>query len=714
MKTTKYFFFTFLFILSLTARAQRREACKDSLIRQIPQTTGKEKVDLFIKIARSYWYVDFDSCYVYAQKALKTAQTLNDQHLIAIAFKETGNSYYFRNNFVKALDAYKEAIKHFKKVDDFTGIVHVRINIGLVYEELSIFKKALQYYIKASELAKEHNLVRELYGITNNMGNLYYRMGNYKQALESYTVAYQKAKEENNLKHLSNATNNLGSVHLELGNYTKAEKFLKESLDIAKKSYNLSGIVSATNNLGKLYFTQHKYAIALQYYRKSLLQATKSDLTKDMANTLRNIGGIYLTTQQYDSALYYFSKTQSLVDSNDFVDISIPLTLDFSELYEKSGDFGKAIYFYKSYMQQKDSLLKENNAQELSELQTIYETEEKDFRNRILRQENEVIRLELKNQGYVILLGIALLIILIFVVLLLFMKYRVVEKKKLELIEKNRKITEQNIVMNKALAKISESELKYKTLVNNLNAGICLIQNAEIIFSNEILSHILVKENRNLTGNYLEDYIVNEDINLLEKTMKEVAHSKTTKIISLHTMIDPSKEISARFSFLEYLGSPAQLGIFEECTEYPVKREKKTKTLKTKTTTSSTNPSRLKVLIVDDDELNLMYLLKILQKENCQVLPINNGREAIDRYFAYHPDLVLIDIQMPDMDGFQLARRLRKLEKDKGTEPAVIVAVTAYISENEGKEYKRSGINALLAKPFQSKDIRNIISKYFK
>ncbi len=712
MKIIKNLFFSFLLLATLTARAQQPKTCRDSLIAQIPRATEIEKFHLYIDIARGFWYVDFDSTYFYAQKALDIAKKLKKESFIARAYKETGNVYYFKSNYVKALDNYKEAIRHFKEAHDFTGIVHSEINIGLVYEELGLFNKAIQYYIKASELAKEHNLIRELYGITNNMGNIYYRMENYKQALESYTEAYEKAIEEQNQKHISNATNNLGSVNIELGNYPEAEKFLKESLHTAKKSYNISGIVSATNNLGKLYFIQHQYNTALQYYRQSLRHAIQSELAKDAANTLRNIGGIYLTMQQYDSAYHYFHRTEEIADSNGYIEISIPLKLDFADLFEKTGDLQQAITAYKSYMSQKDSISKKNNEQELSELQTIYETEEKDFRNKILKQENDVIRLELKNQRYIIFLGIAVLIILIAITLLLFMRYRVVERQKSELIDKNRKITEQNIVMNKALSKISESELKYKTLVNNLNAGVCLVQNAEIIFGNETVSYILVGEKRELTGNYLEDYIVNEDIALLEKTIEEVARTKSSKIIALHTVVEPSKKISARFNFLEYLGKPAQLCIFDECKEYPLERTKE-ETKKTEPVSPSYDPNRLKILIVDDDELNLMYLLKILQKEGCQVLAVDNGREAIDRYFDYHPDLVLMDIQMPDMDGFQLSRRLRKLEEDKGVEPTIIVAVTAYISDNEEQEYKRSGINALLAKPFQSKDIRRIIKQYF-
>ena len=72
---------------------------------------------------------------------------------------------------------------------------------------------------------------------------------------------------------------------------------------------------------------------------------------------------------------------------------------------------------------------------------------------------------------------------------------------------------------------------------------------------------------------------------------------------------------------------------------------------------------KLKILLVDDDLRNSMLLKRFLEEEDYRVTYANNGKEAWELFQPLKPDLVLLDINMPEMDGFQVARKIR--EKDK-------------------------------------------------
>lgn len=72
---------------------------------------------------------------------------------------------------------------------------------------------------------------------------------------------------------------------------------------------------------------------------------------------------------------------------------------------------------------------------------------------------------------------------------------------------------------------------------------------------------------------------------------------------------------------------------------------------------------KLKILLVDDDLRNSMLLKRFLEEEDYSVTYANNGKEAWELFQPLKPDLVLLDINMPEMDGFQVARKIR--EKDK-------------------------------------------------
>ncbi|WDT79932.1 MAG: response regulator [Candidatus Manganitrophus sp.] len=71
------------------------------------------------------------------------------------------------------------------------------------------------------------------------------------------------------------------------------------------------------------------------------------------------------------------------------------------------------------------------------------------------------------------------------------------------------------------------------------------------------------------------------------------------------------------------------------------------------------------VLVVDDTETNRYILEKILKTEGFQVISAENGAQTLARAAEDRPDLILLDINMPDMDGFEVCRRLKKIDRPR-------------------------------------------------
>lgn len=114
------------------------------------------------------------------------------------------------------------------------------------------------------------------------------------------------------------------------------------------------------------------------------------------------------------------------------------------------------------------------------------------------------------------------------------------------------------------------------------------------------------------------------------------------------------------------------------------------------------------ILVVDDNDMNLELLAKILELEGYQVTMAHNGREAIQSAVQRMPDLALLDVMMPDMDGFELCRRLRQPPFN----PAIpIVMLTAMNSDGEQAQALKAGANEIWSKPFDMETFRQRISK---
>jgi len=117
-----------------------------------------------------------------------------------------------------------------------------------------------------------------------------------------------------------------------------------------------------------------------------------------------------------------------------------------------------------------------------------------------------------------------------------------------------------------------------------------------------------------------------------------------------------------------------------------------------------------KVLLVDDDVDVLEPNQFLLIDEGYDVITAKNGAEAIDAYIENKPDIVLMDIKMPVLDGYEAFYKIMKIDKN-----AKIVFTSAYAIDNEKyQKAKQLGICDLLAKPFDIDSLVKSIIKYSK
>ncbi len=116
------------------------------------------------------------------------------------------------------------------------------------------------------------------------------------------------------------------------------------------------------------------------------------------------------------------------------------------------------------------------------------------------------------------------------------------------------------------------------------------------------------------------------------------------------------------------------------------------------------------ILYIEDNEQNF-YLVKVLLKtRDFEVLWAQDGREGIEKADQSRPDLVLLDIQLPVMDGYEVARRLRS---NPELSKIPIVAVTSYAMSGDREKALSAGCNGYIEKPIDPDTFLAQIDKYF-
>jgi|SRR5919199_1425340 CheY-like chemotaxis protein len=117
------------------------------------------------------------------------------------------------------------------------------------------------------------------------------------------------------------------------------------------------------------------------------------------------------------------------------------------------------------------------------------------------------------------------------------------------------------------------------------------------------------------------------------------------------------------------------------------------------------------ILAVDDDEDNLLLLAYALEPLGCGLVTAADGLTALRRAQAHHPDIILLDILMPYMDGTEVVAQLRK---DPKTKTIPVIAVTALARREDRERLLRAGFNDYLSKPYMIEDIETLVRHYLR
>lgn len=118
-----------------------------------------------------------------------------------------------------------------------------------------------------------------------------------------------------------------------------------------------------------------------------------------------------------------------------------------------------------------------------------------------------------------------------------------------------------------------------------------------------------------------------------------------------------------------------------------------------------------KILVVEDNEQNMYLVTFILKNAGYEVLQAYNGMDGVSMAEQYLPDLILLDIQLPKMDGYVVSRILRKNER---LAKIPIIAITSYAMPGDREHALAAGCTGYIEKPINPETFINQVEAYFK
>ncbi len=118
-----------------------------------------------------------------------------------------------------------------------------------------------------------------------------------------------------------------------------------------------------------------------------------------------------------------------------------------------------------------------------------------------------------------------------------------------------------------------------------------------------------------------------------------------------------------------------------------------------------------KILIADDSKCLLEIYNKILRELKLELIFAEDGADAIKKTWKHKPDLILLDLEMPEMTGAECTRLIKQDPTQKNTP---IVIITKHISQKDLDVMYQSGCEEIISKPFTERQLINLVKRYLK
>ncbi|WPP49470.1 tetratricopeptide repeat protein [Catalinimonas niigatensis] len=454
-------FFLLLLCCSLSLQAQSKVDSLQRLLHTIEEDSGKFKVLGDI----SWEYIlknQLDSATLYADSIQLLAERLHSEERIAYAHFYYGVVARHRGSFSSALDHLQQFVDYYEGTGDSIRVAYGLFQIGVVNSALGDYEKSLTRYYRILHIHEKENNPFKIGYTLNGIGVLYKNMKKYEDAIKTYERALAIYDSLDAKEDQANVLGNLANVHVELHQFDKAKHYFSQALAIDESLGAQRWIAYDLENIGNMYNHMEKYDSALLYQLKAL--AIREDFTSksEYAHTLQQLAYTYYLLKNYPLARQQLLKALELGKEIKAKPLLRDIYVTFAKIYDEENNYKEAFAYHQLYTTMKDSILNEESAKQLNELQTKYETAEKDKQIILLANEKELQLKETERQAGLKKASMAgLLLLSILTGLLVYIFRQRLRHQKL-LAAKNEEVREANF-------KREMSELEIKALRAQIN-----------------------------------------------------------------------------------------------------------------------------------------------------------------------------------------------------------------------------------------------------
>ncbi|MCB9187748.1 MAG: tetratricopeptide repeat protein [Flavobacteriales bacterium] len=389
-------------------------------------SSDKERFSLAIELSDQFIYVDKLESEYYLNEAKIIAKEMNNPAMLAEVDLQLFELLFYQEMNNECVELMISTIDFCKKNKLKSELGHAYNKLGSVYISIQLFDKALEYFVLANETFKENKDYESQKNSLNNIGAIYYYQDDLENAILYFEQSYEIEKLVGNNIGMAQALGNIGAMYCKMDppNYKLAESTLFESLKIAQGLDNPKVLSASLNNLTYFFIQTEQLDKAEEYNEQALEISSTSELDNSLLKCLENK----------------------------------------LEILRLQGDFENALDVAQEILDFTNDIYSVENTKALAELETVYQTKEKQKENELLKKQSEMDQVKLdyeQQKSFYLIFGLAIVAILGIFAFNRFLvsqkRKKVIERQKEQVEQQKELLHEQNEIVKEKNLEISDS-----------------------------------------------------------------------------------------------------------------------------------------------------------------------------------------------------------------------------------------------------------------
>lgn len=710
--------------------------------------------------------IDISKSISITKDALEKSRSMDSDKLTATALNRMSLFLMITGAYEKSKQLADEAIALFEKIGDKAGIADAKYNLAGMLYKTDNHHKGLMYLLDCLSIYKVNQDYHNQARVFKSIATIYEYFNDLKRAIEAYKNTLTAAKRAKDIDLEANALNPLSGIYLNQNRFKEAFKMIERSIAIKNKTKDVRGLAFALYGRGKIYIKTKEYHLALRDLNASMEIHQKVGDKIGIAMCYVKLGELHYDHGKLDKAIKILKEAVLYGKKYNIALVKFKGNLLFYKVYKKAGNVGKSLIYLEKYIKEKELVMNNQVQKIISNYESITRIESKERQSKLQSEKDEIIRkkniAEQANrvkQDFLSTMSHEIRTPLNAIITIASLLEKRENPQEQELIDSlnfssNNLLLLINDILDFSKLEAGKFTLDFqpvdfnKLLLNIKNTYNSLAKEKGLALNLKVISETskvyLLDETRisQILGNLISNSIKFTDQGYVDIIVDKVDESDESdivrfKVIDSGTGIDKEyqKTIFDSFSQSKSVtkrkagGSGLGLAIVKKLVElhnsrihliseegrgsmfyFDLKLKKSRVIVKSKPKSSNDLAGKY-ILLAEDNMINAMVAKKLLSNWGIKTKHAKNGVEAFEMSQEELFDYILLDIHMPEMDGFEAVKLIRETSGVNCKTP--IFALTADITVKNKEEYA-GYFNDFLLKPIEKDKLYNSLKTFQK